>query len=123
MKDSALAEHCSTCNGEIQWSKARTIAIETNYFKRQVREALEIRRNKTGPDDENGINRDYGKYVKTRTWNSLLHHQKLKNSLHLSIKPTLEVASNIETTTTSATVSDTIQVSTSNDNEQNRVVT
>lgn len=117
IKDSALAEHSSTCNRKMQWSKARTIAVETDYFRRHVRESLEIRKNKTGPDDENGINRDYGKYVKTKTWNSLLHHEKLRSSLHLPIKPTSEVASNSETTAMSATVRDTIQVSTSYTNE------
>ena len=51
----------------------RTVAVEPTWYRRyeKVREALEIRRLKTGPDEETGINRDLGDYVTTNTWSSL----------------------------------------------------
>ena len=72
--DDALAEHKEKCNCEIEWKNTETIAIETNYFRRKVRESLEIRRLKTGPKDKNGANRDYGDYVKTETWRTLFEN-------------------------------------------------
>ena len=41
-------------------------------FKRKVRESLEIRRLKTGPNEPNGLNRDLGDYVTTEMLSSLL---------------------------------------------------
>ena len=55
----------------MQWEKTKTLAIEPTFFKRKVREALEIRRLKSGPDDPNGLNRDYGDYVTTNSWQIL----------------------------------------------------
>ena len=66
--DDAMAEHKETCNCDIDWSKTKTLAVEPRWFKRKIREALEIRRLKTGPDDLKGLNRDYGDYVSTTTW-------------------------------------------------------
>ena len=40
-------------------------------FRRKVREALEIKRLRTGPDEQNGLNKDNGDYVTTDTWKSL----------------------------------------------------
>ena len=117
VKDSALAVHCSKCNGNIQWSNTRTLAIEPNYFRRCVRESLEIRRNKTGPNDEHGINQDYGKYVKTDTWNSMLHHRKLRSPYQARIENTSSPTSVNETMTLSASVSETTLVTTSHNNE------
>ena len=77
---SALVEHFKLCDETVQWSNTKTLSVETNYFKRCVREAIEIRRYKTGPDDAHGINQDYGQYVKTNTWNSLLHQNKVTKS-------------------------------------------
>ena len=114
ISDSALAEHCSKCNGIIQWSNTRTLAIESNCFKRCVRESLEIRRMKTGPDDDKGINRDYGKYVKTNTWNSLLHHHKLKSPFRAINEETPLATSNNETNT--RLINETTIVTTSNNN-------
>ena len=117
VKDSALAVHCSKCNGNIQWSNTRTLAIEPNYFRRCVRESLEIRRNKTGPNDEHGINQDYGKYVKTDTWNSMLHHRKLRSSYQARIENTSSPTSANETMTLSTSGSETTLVTTSHNNE------
>ena len=82
--DSALAVHSTICNSNIQWSETKTLAIETNYFRRCVRESLEIKRNKTGPTDRYGINQDNGLYVKTNTWDSLLNQQKISDSHQLT---------------------------------------
>ena len=83
--EDALAEHQQKCNCEIKWEHTKTIAIENNYYRRKVRESLEIRRLKTGPKYNNGANRDYGDYVKTETWQTLFDN----------IKPLKEVAQTI----------------------------
>ena len=72
--DDELAEHNEKCKCEIKWKNTETIAVETNYFRRKVRESLEIRRLKTGPKDKNGANRDYGDYVKTETWQTIFEN-------------------------------------------------
>ena len=66
--DDAMTKHKETCNCDIDWSKTKSLAVETRWFKRKIREVLEIRRLKTGPDDLKGLNRDYGDYVTTTTW-------------------------------------------------------
>ena len=45
---------------------------ESNYFKRSIREALEIKCKKTGPNQTKGLNRDIGKYVTSNAWNQSL---------------------------------------------------
>jgi len=77
VKDDALAEHSATCNCNINWENTKTLAVEPVWFKRKVREALEIRRLKTGPGETNGLNRDLGDYVTTNTWSALL--EKINN--------------------------------------------
>lgn len=72
-KNDAIAEHTSSCNCEIDWKQTRTLAVEPVWFKRKVREALEIRRLGTGPDEERGLNRDLGDYVTTNTWSTVLN--------------------------------------------------
>ena len=54
----AIAEHKASCDCEIYWQKTKTLAVEPVWIKRKVREALEIRRLKTGPGDDRGLNRD-----------------------------------------------------------------
>ena len=71
IKNDAVAEHEQACNCNIEWAKTKTLAVEPSYFRRKVREALEIRKLRTGPDDPNGLNRDYGDYVTTNTWQTL----------------------------------------------------
>ena len=80
IQESALAEHKTICDKDIRWSDVKTIATENNYFKRSVREALEIRRHGTGPNDEYGINRDYGNYVKTNRWDNILRSNILQKT-------------------------------------------
>ena len=91
--DSALAAHVQKYNHNIKWEETKTIAIETNYFKRSVREALEIKKNRTGPNDKYGINQDYGLFVKTNTWDSLLYNPKIQG------KSTWTTTDNIATLT------------------------
>ena len=70
-KASALAEHSLKCSCNVNWDNTKTLSIQPTYFKRCVREALEIQRHETGPNDAFGINKDYGQYVKTNIWKSL----------------------------------------------------
>ena len=67
----AVAAHQIECGCEIDMTKAKVLAKETKWFPRKVREALEIRRLKTGPDQEHGINQDMGDYVTTNHWDDL----------------------------------------------------
>ena len=55
------------CNCDINWENTKILAVEPIWFRRKVREALEIRRLKTGPSESKGLNRDLGDYVVTTT--------------------------------------------------------
>lgn len=68
--DSALAEHADVCQGNVQWDNASILASESKFFRRSVRESLEIQRQGTAPGQ--GLNKDTGRYVKTNTWLPLL---------------------------------------------------
>ena len=74
----------------------KTVAVEPTWYRRKVREALEIRRLKTGPEEETGINRDLGDYVTTNTWSSLF--TKINRSKDIptfkSMMPALQEGSN-----------------------------
>ena len=65
------SEHARTCAGQFNWCENVTIALESNYHLRKIREALEIKRWKTGPDQPMGLNRDTGNISYTNSWNSL----------------------------------------------------
>ena len=90
----ALAEHSQTCDCDINWEHTKTIAIEPVFFRRKVREALEIRRLKTGPNDTNGLNRDYGDYVTTNTWQPLL--EKINSNKKINIDTLETLTSNTQ---------------------------
>lgn len=80
-ENDAIAEHKDSCDCQIDWEKTKTLSIEPVFFRRKVREALEIRRLKTGPNHPKGLNRDYGDYVTTNTWSSLFTKvNNLKNT-------------------------------------------
>ena len=79
----ALAEHKETCNCEIKWENVKTLSVEPVWFRRKVREALEIRRLGTGPGKPNGLNRDDGDYVTTNTWTTVF--DKINSKQHLTI--------------------------------------
>lgn len=77
----AIAEHKDSCNCQMDWQKTKTLAVEPIWFRRKVREALEIRRLKSGPEHSKGLNRDYGDYVTTNTWSTVFDKvNKLKNT-------------------------------------------
>ena len=63
---SGAANHSRTCDG-IQWSDVQTVCREKKQFEREVREALEIQRERCGPE-RGGMNIDLGKWVKTTFW-------------------------------------------------------
>ena len=79
----ALAEHRETCDCEIKWENVKTLSVEPVWFRRKVREALEIRRLRTGPGQPKGLNRDHGDYVTTNTWSSVF--DKINEKEHLTI--------------------------------------
>ena len=81
----AIAEHKDTCDCNIDWQSTKTLAVEPIWYKRKIREALEIRRLRTGPDDPRGVNRDLGDFVTTNTWSSLF--DKIND---MKILPTLD---------------------------------
>jgi len=67
-KDSGLSEHAGMCNKSIKWDDIKVLSKQSNYYKRSIRESLEIKLRKSGPNDTNGMNRDQGKYVTTNSW-------------------------------------------------------
>ena len=69
---SGLTEHAKNCNEVFDFESAKTLATEGNYRKRKIREALEIRRNETGPRQALATNKDRGNVLKSETWNFLL---------------------------------------------------
>ena len=83
VKNDALAEHDQECDCTIQWDNVKTLAIEPVWFRRKVRESLEIRRLGTGPNDPNGLNRDYGDYVTTNKWKTVF--EKINAHKHLTV--------------------------------------
>ena len=70
-RNDAVAEHQNICGCKVDTENTKTIAVEPMWYKRKVREALEIRRLKTGPNEDRGLNRDLGDYVTTDSWSSL----------------------------------------------------
>ena len=69
---SALAEHNATCDGQIQWEETKVLSREDQYFKRCIRESLEIRKQEVKPGSKNGLNKDNGKYLDTNSWDVIL---------------------------------------------------
>ena len=75
-KDSALAEHKKTCQDDIDWNKTDVLSVQPNWYKRKIREALEIQCLDCGPNTLHGLNRDNGNYVTTDTWKSFFSYWK-----------------------------------------------
>ena len=73
---SGITQHKETCTESVNWNP-EVIVNMTNKNKKKlaydlkVREALEIRRHNCGPG--NGLNEDYGAYMKTTQWNPVFH--------------------------------------------------
>ena len=80
-KDSGLAEHSKNCHEQIEWNNVKTLSTIPNYYERTIRESLEIRLRKTGPNNTYGLNRDYGKYVTTNSWQPLFDQLKETSTL------------------------------------------
>lgn len=74
---SGISAHKEHCKEEIDWTSPKVISTKSNKNKRKlnydlkVREALEIRRRDCGPGQ--GLNEDFGAYVKTTMWNPVFH--------------------------------------------------
>ena len=67
----AIAAHKAVCDCTDRLEETKILAVEPLWYRRKVREALEIQRLKTGPNDTHGINKDNGDYVTTTSWNPL----------------------------------------------------
>ena len=70
-ENDALATHKNFCDCRIKWDSVKTLSVEPIWFRRKVRESLEIRRLKSGPGNPKGLNRDNGDHVTTNTWDPL----------------------------------------------------
>ena len=85
-RNDALAEHQNICGCKVFTETTKTIAVEPIWYKRKVREALEIRRLKTGPNEDRGLNRDLGDYVTTDSWNTLFTQINKKKGMQNGLK-------------------------------------
>lgn len=74
-KKSGVAQHASTCTGQILFEEAETVAVQPNKFLRKVREALEIQKNNCHTS-YGGMNEDKGQYVTTKFWIPLMKYLK-----------------------------------------------
>ena len=74
-KKSGVALHSRLCSGNIEFEKAKTVAVISNKFERKIRETLEIQKHDCFKDD-GGMNPDKGKYVTTKFWYPLLKYLK-----------------------------------------------
>ena len=68
LNDSALAEHTEHCLEGIKWNETKTISMQSNYFTRTIREALEIQKEEICSGQTNIINDRAGLHVTTETW-------------------------------------------------------
>ena len=66
--DSALAKHCQKCELGINWDNYETISTEPYYYRRAIREALEIQREEVCSSTNEIMNDRAGLYVTTDTW-------------------------------------------------------
>ena len=74
---SGITAHKETCKEEIDWTKPTVLINKSHKNKRKlnydlkVREALKIKLCNCGPGQ--GVNEDFGAYVKTTMWNPVFH--------------------------------------------------
>ena len=68
---SGASEHAKTCTSSFKWSEGETMAVESNYMRRKVREALEIRKMRRTTDAAS-LNRDQGNILTNSSWDVLL---------------------------------------------------
>ena len=76
-KATGACEHARDCNGSFKWDEKVTIAQETNYRRRKIRESLEMKKWKTTPDQTAGLNRNYGTISTSNSWNALFKKMSL----------------------------------------------
>ena len=67
---SGASEHASTCQQDFSWAEAETLCMESNYRRRKIREALEIR--KHNRSSATTVNRDQGSGLVSSQWDCLL---------------------------------------------------
>ena len=74
---SGISQHKEHCHESVDWENPTVLATKSGKNKKRlaydlkVREALEIKRQNSGPGQ--GLNEDYGAYVKTSQWNAVFH--------------------------------------------------
>ena len=68
---SGASEHAKACESSLKWNEAETMAVESNYMRRKVREALEIRKSRR-TTDATSLNRDQGNILTNSSWDVLL---------------------------------------------------
>lgn len=69
-ENSGASQHASTCENDFRWEGAKTIAVESEWGRRKVREALEIRR-EIRAEGATIVNRDNGN-LPTTQWDPLI---------------------------------------------------
>ena len=65
--NSGATEHTLTCHQQFNWVHPKSIATKNDYRKREILEALEIKKAKYN-ERIKVLNRDEGNLVKTDTW-------------------------------------------------------
>ncbi|XP_065672234.1 uncharacterized protein LOC136090054 [Hydra vulgaris] len=80
-KNSTVAGHSRNCHGAFGWNNNNTVKVEEDYFKRKVRESLEIQFHQCSPG-EGGLNEDHGDYVTSSFWKPYFSFLRRKNTLH-----------------------------------------
>ena len=74
---SGISQHKETCDQPVDWENPIVLKTMSGKNKKslaynlKVREALEIKRQNSGPGQ--GLNEDFGAYVKTTQWNPVFH--------------------------------------------------
>ena len=68
VQKSAPARHARECDREIHPKEAKTLACESNWRKRTVREAIEIK------EKDPYMNRDIGKFALSPIWDFTLRN-------------------------------------------------
>ncbi len=66
-----MSEHAKACESSFKWNEAETMVVESNYMRRKVREALEIRKSRR-TTDATSLNRDQGNILTNSSWDVLL---------------------------------------------------
>ena len=74
---SGISQHKELCKEPVDWEDPKILKTMSGKNKKslayslKIREALEIKRQNCGPGQ--GLNEDFGAYVKTAQWNPVFH--------------------------------------------------